>query len=618
MLLINYRNDILIILSVLFLATSSWAKTLSPTVITLKKRVLHIRLINDQLKITADNVLVIQHGQQRTDLSPLERVGYSKFNRLLSICAFTVTPRGDTLRVTKFSDQSAVQSGVFYDDYMERVFLFPGVIAGAISYLYYTEELIEPHFLGSYYFNSYLPVLQSEFEIYCDKQIQLAFASFNVASVSFQQKKQRKQQVYQWKATHVPVFQKAHGETNISYRAPHVIPRIAYYKLADKTKVPILATLKDLYTWYSTLLDSTEEKTHTHLLMQLVDSLTAGINSTEAKAKAIFHWVQQNIQYVAFEDGYGGLVPRKATEVLRKRYGDCKDMTALLVALMRRAGIEAYFAWIGTRRLPYRYLQLPTPMTDNHMIAAAKIDNRWLFLDATDPELPFGLPSAMIQGKETLIGTSRHTYEVTTIPIANAAQSVLYDSAQVILAPDTVRVSGYISGSGYMKGELTGKNPLLAERTLLISQWETQPRGSSDTLQTITYRYQQHHAVIIHNNQLYFNPHTAFAKYQEKWMPPQHLSRPWELEYAFTLRQRQWIELPAGWQLAWLPANASEQHAAFGFDICYEKKAGGILVNHMVFVNTLSITEQQLSEWQTWMENYRHHLRQNIILYPIH
>jgi hypothetical protein len=397
----------------LLTATYSYAQINDvPTVILYKKRVLHLQLVHQQIKVTAKNLLVIKHGTQRANLSAIERIGYSKFNKLLTVTAFTITPKGDTLHVTRFSDQSAVQSGIFYDDYMERTFLFPGVINGATSHLYYTEELSEPRFLGAYYFNASLPVQLSEFEIHCDKHIKLDFSTFNTTQtqVLFQQKKQRKEWLYTWKAVNIPVFRRKEGEQEISYRAPHIIPRIAYYWSSEKVKIPLLSNVADLYAWYGGLVSGTDEGIGSDKLQQMADSLTAGLKTPEAKAHIIFKWVQQNIQYIAFEDGYGGLIPRKAADVLRKRYGDCKDMTALLVALMKRAGIEAYFTWIGTRRLPYRYTELPTPMVDNHMIATIKINNQLLFLDATDPELPFGMPSAMIQGKEALIGKSRYAY----------------------------------------------------------------------------------------------------------------------------------------------------------------------------------------------------------------
>ena len=49
--------------------------------------------------------------------------------------------------------------------------------------------------------------------------------------------------------------------------------------------------------------------------------------------------LQNNINYVAFEDGLGGFIPRGAASVCDKRYGDCKDKSLLLVTLLRDEGL---------------------------------------------------------------------------------------------------------------------------------------------------------------------------------------------------------------------------------------------------------------------------------------
>lgn len=586
-----------------------------PTVITHKKRTLHLQMVNRQVKIRAENLLIIKHGSRRVNLTALERIGYSKFNKLLEVRAFTVTPKGDTLHVTHFNDQSAVQAGIFYDDYMERTFFFPGVVPGAVSHLYYTEELSEPRFLGAYYFGSSLPVLDSRFEIICDRNIHLRFSAFNAEQVKFRQKKVYRGRRYSWHAVNVPVFHKKNGERDISYRAPHIIPRIAYCQLPHRTKLPLLEGIADLYAWYGGLVTGVTEENGNNILQHFADSLTAGLHSPLAKAQAIFHWVQQNIQYIAFEDGYGGLIPRKAADILRKRYGDCKDMTALLVALMRRAGIEAYFTWIGTRRLPYRYTELPTPMVDNHMIATVQIGDNIFFLDATDADLPFGMPSAMIQGKEALIGKSPQAYEIRTVPVTDAACNILYDSAMLNLRTDTITASGLISGSGYFKGALNNKQPLFTERGLTNEQWKVQ-QPVSDSVKYIHYAYRWHHALVKEGERLFFNPHTVVNKYSEQWLPPATPFTHWELEYAFTLIQKLWIPLPAGWQALHVPDDVSVRFADFGFDIRYEKKAEGINIIRTIFVNSLSVPAHRASDWRQLTEKYGFAVRQNIIFQP--
>jgi transglutaminase-like putative cysteine protease len=48
------------------------------------------------------------------------------------------------------------------------------------------------------------------------------------------------------------------------------------------------------------------------------------------------------IRYVGISFGLGRLQPHTAARVLHNAYGDCKDQTALLSALLKAAGFRAY------------------------------------------------------------------------------------------------------------------------------------------------------------------------------------------------------------------------------------------------------------------------------------
>lgn len=129
----------------------------------------------------------------------------------------------------------------------------------------------------------------------------------------------------------------------------------------------------------------------------------------------------QNINYVqiAMNVGRGGgYTPRNAPEVLRTGYGDCKDKTALLCAMLKVAGIESYsvLAYSGDRY--YVAGAWPTPMQFNHAITAIKIDDpsvsspmivehptlgRLLFFDPTDIYTPLGDLDYNQQGSLVLV-----------------------------------------------------------------------------------------------------------------------------------------------------------------------------------------------------------------------
>lgn len=53
-------------------------------------------------------------------------------------------------------------------------------------------------------------------------------------------------------------------------------------------------------------------------LKKLVSELTANAQTDEQKTQLIYAWVQNNIKYIAFEDGLGGFVPRSSRRVSKK------------------------------------------------------------------------------------------------------------------------------------------------------------------------------------------------------------------------------------------------------------------------------------------------------------
>ena len=86
----------------------------------------------------------------------------------------------------------------------------------------------------------------------------------------------------------------------------------------------LFESVKDLYAWYRSICDSTGNDATT--LKNKVNELTAGKKTDIEKIESIFYWVQDNIRYIAYEDGYSGYVPASAQDVLAKKYGDCKGM----------------------------------------------------------------------------------------------------------------------------------------------------------------------------------------------------------------------------------------------------------------------------------------------------
>jgi len=139
--------------------------------------------------------------------------------------------------------------------------------------------------------------------------------------------------------------------------------------------------------WYwglsSDQLDLTEQQERE------VDSHLKDVVGDRARAAALKDWVSDRWRYVAIEIGVGGWRPRPARDVFINRYGDCKDMVFLWVAMMRHAGLEAYPALIRARNPLPIDPDFPKDWFD-HVVGLAIVNGDTLWADPSDRRYPLG------------------------------------------------------------------------------------------------------------------------------------------------------------------------------------------------------------------------------------
>ena len=70
-----------------------------------------------------------------------------------------------------------------------------------------------------------------------------------------------------------------------------------------------------MYAWYNYLYKNA--KNDDSPLKATVARLTEGKTSDEDKVKSIYYWVQDNIRYIAYEEGYAGFIPQTVQEVYK-------------------------------------------------------------------------------------------------------------------------------------------------------------------------------------------------------------------------------------------------------------------------------------------------------------
>ncbi len=110
--------------------------------------------------------------------------------------------------------------------------------------------------------------------------------------------------------------------------------------------------------------------------------LVAGRTDERDKVSAIAAFVQGKIRYLGPGLSRNGYVPFPPRDVLARRWGDCKDKVALLIAMLKAVGITAYPALTETARGHVRP-GVPTPLAFDHVIALVARAAGPLWVDAT-------------------------------------------------------------------------------------------------------------------------------------------------------------------------------------------------------------------------------------------
>lgn len=95
--------------------------------------------------------------------------------------------------------------------------------------------------------------------------------------------------------------------------------------------------------WYWNLSKPHLEATSPELKKK-VEELTAGAKTDMDKIKALFYYVSQKVRYMGLtpEKDRPGYEPHDVCLTFSKKYGVCRDKAALLVAMLRTAGLNAY------------------------------------------------------------------------------------------------------------------------------------------------------------------------------------------------------------------------------------------------------------------------------------
>lgn len=531
-------------------------------------------------------------------------------------------------KVVDFNEKNNLNDS-FYDDSKEVGFIYPKLTKGSKTSLKLTYDIKNPRFLSAFYFGDFYPIINNKVTIIADKNIQFTFKSFqlnNGTKITFKKKKKGTNYVYTWTTKNTKKFEIESNAPNYKTILPHIIPIITSYQQNGKTK-KLLDGVEGLYSWYYSLVENINKEETDPALITLVEELTKGKESDIEKVKAIYYWTQQNIKYIAFEYALGGFIPREANEVFQKKYGDCKDNSSILYKMLEIAGLQGNLTWIGTRKIPYTYEEVPTPAVDNHMILTYENKNNTYYLDATGRYIQIEYPSSFIQGKEALIANGNN-FKVKKIPVVPAHLNKVVDTTYIQISNRDIIGTSNSTFSGYIKNnlfynlentrkeadvkELYNKRFLKGSNKFLVKSFKEENKFSYDKDFSVSYNFSIQDYVQNIGSEIFINPH--FNKIVSSVKTKEDRKYGIEFDYKRQFSFTNIIEIPDGYEVSYLPTSVSYSNDLISIDLSYSTDKNKIVCKQDVVFNFIKLNKEQQQKVNTFVEKTEKASKEIIIL----
>lgn len=192
-----------------------------------------------------------------------------------------------------------------------------------------------------------------------------------------------------------------------------------------------LSTWKKYGEWQYKLLDGRDLLTEP--FRSKVRKLTANCHTNRDKVKAIYDYLAKTTRYVSIQLGIGGLQPIAAADVCRTGFGDCKGLSNYARAMLKEVGIPSTYTVISTtnQRLIPDYASANQM---DHVILQVPLPQDTLWLECTNPLLPFGYVHQSIAGHDALLiePTGGRIYRLPVYPDSLNTQHI---AATITLSP---------------------------------------------------------------------------------------------------------------------------------------------------------------------------------------
>ncbi len=516
---------------------------------------------------------------------------------------------------------------IFYSD--EHICFFPLPLEkkGSSSTVSFKKTISDPRYFINIFFSEPYMVMNKEVNIKVPRWMKVELKEMNFKGYQISKSSHYDSgddaDIYTYTIKNLPAKENENDCPGPSYIYPHILV-LSKEASVDNGKTTYFNTVADQYAWYHQLVSNIGSDEAA--VKAKAQEITSGITNDLDKIKAIFYWMQNNIRYVAFEDGIAGFRPDKANEVIRKKYGDCKGMANATKELLKSLGYDARLCWIGTNHIAYDY-STPSLSVDNHMICALKFQGKMYFLDATENYLAFNEYAERIQGRQCLIEDG-DKYILINIPSTTYQQNS--DEEKRILSVNGTDLKG--TATHEWRGEekeyiLTELNAVKKDKSeesfirylsnnnkdYILTDLKTSDVNNFDKNLTVSYSINHKNAVSSFGKDYYVD--LDFGKEMNDY---RFDTSKRDLDYWFpyktnVIRETQLI-IPAGYTVTSLPPSVEIKNANYEFTITYTQTADKLIYKKNLIIKNTKLVKSEFTQWNKDIEKLVASYNEQIVL----
>ena len=211
-----------------------------------------------------------------------------------------------------------------------------------------------------------------------------------------------------WVAKDVPAFKPEPYMTTYKDYISRLNFELSFYKFPNEPAKNFMGSWQDINKTYVEDSHFGSEIIGNGFLRKMVEDITAGKTTPEAKIAAINNYVRQNVEWNGVSVKLTG---KSLKTIIEQKKGTSAEINLLLASMLEKAGLEVNGVLLSTRDHGFVREASPVSTQFNYVVCMVRLGEKYMLLDATDPFLPTGvLPERCLNGRGFVVSKTGHSW----------------------------------------------------------------------------------------------------------------------------------------------------------------------------------------------------------------